>query len=99
MKIGLSELSPLVDNQMQAISTLGEYIMLQRGGTIVRVDYVTRLVVDLTNPISKLRGVWNGSRKKDESDPVREPMNANIQKKKLGLEIMVLRSSFQFAVV
>ena len=46
---------------MDAISTLWEKVVLQRGGSEVGVDDVARLTVCLCDPLGELHGVGNRS--------------------------------------
>lgn len=47
----------LIDNEVDAFATRREEKVLQRYGSVVGVDDVTRLVMQVTDPLAELSGV------------------------------------------
>lgn len=57
---------------MHTISGGGEEVVLQRRGPVLRVDNVTRLLVEVAHPLGKLPGVRDGGRQKHVTDIIGE---------------------------
>ena len=54
-----------VDDKVYAVATGWKDVMLQRCGSVVCVDDVTRLFVKVSDPFGKLSGVGDGGGEED----------------------------------
>jgi len=53
------EFSFLIDDQIDALSTCREQVVLQGSGPEVSVHHIARLLLDLDDPLTELARVWN----------------------------------------
>lgn len=71
-KVVLLELPLLVDNEVDAIASGWEHVVLQRSGPVIGVNDVTRLLVQVAHPLGELAGIRNGGREEDVAHIVRQ---------------------------